>query len=191
MRECALPAVALFDVFPFCILGLSLHPMPHTLFDRPYLGIAAVLLAVSGSVACSRAPVEQIDPVASGTNRPLSSYNQLIQSSAANLSVSANESFNLPVRIENPGTDTWDSTGGAPVTVSYKWFLKNNMLPIEGERTVLPKPIGPKQSADVTVHVIAPGQPGKYELRVTLVQEGVAWFMTKSNTYLALPVTVR
>ena len=108
------------------------------------------------------------------------------------MSVSANERFDIPVRIENPGTDTWVSVGSAPVDVSYKWFfLDGKMLPIEGERTGLPKPIEPKSSANLRVHVVAPGQPGKYELRVTLVQEGVSWFMTKSNTYLALPVLVR
>ena len=121
----------------------------------------------------------------------LSSYNQLIQSPATNLSVSANEKFDVPVRIENPGTDTWISSGSAPVDISYKWFLDGKMLPIEGDRTVLPRPIGPKMSAELSVHVVAPSQPGKYELRITLVQEGVTWFMTKSNTYLAIPVAVR
>ena len=146
-----------------------------------------------GSAACSHPPVEQNEPVAIGTGmtQPLGSFNQIIQSSAANLSVSANEKFDVPVRIENPGTDTWVSAGNAPVNVSYKWFLDGKMLPIEGERTGLPKPIEPKTSANVTVHIVAPGLPGKYELRVTLVQEGVSWFMTKSNTYLSLPVSVR
>jgi hypothetical protein len=41
------------------------------------------------------------------------------------------------------------------------------------------------------VHIVAPSQPGKYELRITLVREGVTWFMTKSNTYLSVRVAVR
>jgi hypothetical protein len=160
--------------------------------NRPCIGMIAVLLVI-GSVACSHPPVEQNEPVSigAGITQPLASFDQIIQSSATNLSVSANERFDIPVRIENPGTDTWVSVGSAPVDVSYKWFLDGKMLPIEGERTGLPKPIEPKSSANLTVHVVAPGQPGKYELRVTLVQEGVSWFMTKSNTYLALPVLVR
>jgi hypothetical protein len=167
--------------------------MHHTLLNRQCIGTMAVLLAISGSVSCSRPPAEQNEPLAAigaGMNQPLTSFNQLIQSSVSNLSVSANEKFDLPLRIENPGADTWVSAGSVPVNVSYKWFLNGKMLPIEGERTALPKPLGPKASADLTAHVVAPAQPGKYELRVTLVQEGVTWFMTKSNTYLALPVAV-
>ena len=164
--------------------------MHHTLVDWPRIGITAMLLVVGGSAACSHPPVEQSEPAASAP-QAFSSYNQLIQSPTTNLSVSANEKFDVPVRIENPGTDTWVPSGSAPVTVSYKWFLNGKMLPIEGERTELPKPIGPKMFAELAVHVVAPGLPGKYELRITLVQEGITWFMTKSNTYLAIPVVVR
>ena len=166
--------------------------MRQTPVNRKCIGIAAVLFAVTASLSCSHPPVEQNEPaVVGGLNQPLSSLNQVIQSSAHDLSVAANEKFELPVRIENPGTETWVSAGSAPVNASYKWFLDGKMLPIEGERTPLPKPISPKTSQEMTVHVVAPGQAGKYELRVTLVQEGVTWFMTKSNTYLALPVSVR
>lgn len=126
-----------------------------------------------------------------GLSSPLSTFDQRIQSSVHDLAVAANEKFDLPVRIENPGIETWTSVGSAPVNVSYKWFQDKKILPIEGDRTPLPKPIDPKASADMILHIVAPNQAGKYELRVTLVQEGVAWFMTKSNNYLALSVSVR
>jgi hypothetical protein len=124
-------------------------------------------------------------------NEPFTAFQQVIRSSTNALTVRTNEDFTLPVQIENPGSDTWVSVGRMPVTISYKWFSGNTVMPIEGERTQLPAPIPAKGSADVKVKVIAPGQPGKYELRMSLVQEGVAWFMTKSNTYLSVPVTVQ
>ena len=65
------------------------------------------------------------------------------------------------------------------------------MLGIEGERTALTSPIGPQQAIDLDVRVVAPAQPGKYALRITLVQEAVTWFMIKSNTFLEIPVTVQ
>src|SRR5262249_25571767 len=40
------------------------------------------------------------------------------------------------------------------------------------------------------VRVVAPNEPGSLALRITLVQEAVAWFMMKSNTFLELPATV-
>jgi hypothetical protein len=166
--------------------------MRHTLIIQTCIGIAVLLFAGAGLISCSHPPVEQNEPaVVGGLTQPLSSFNQVIQSSVSNLSVAASEKFELPVRIENPGAETWLTTGTDPVNAYYKWFKDGKMLPIEGERTPLPKPISPKMSADMILHVVAPGQPGKYELRVTLVQEGVTWFMTKSNTYLALPVSVR
>ncbi len=76
------------------------------------------------------------------------------------------------------------------MTISYKWFQNGRMLPIEGERTLLPAALGPNQAADANVRVVAPAAAGAYALRLTLVQEAVAWFMLKSNTYLELPVTV-
>lgn len=147
-------------------------------------------MLLAGSSSCSRARVEQSDPITNEPSQSLSSYNQIIESDTKNLSVSTSQRFDIPVHIKNPGTDTWSSTGAAPVTISYKWFLNGEMLPIEGERTLLPEPIAPTGAADVTVHVVAPTETGKYELRVTLVHEGVTWFMTKSSNYLSLPISV-
>lgn len=164
--------------------------MDRTKAARQSIGIVAVLLGLSGSLSCSRSP-EQSEPIGIGVNEPLASFDQRIQSSATNLSVAANEKFELPVRIENPGTDTWISGGRFPITASYKWFMEGEMLPIEGERTALVQPIPPKTAADLTIQVTAPDRAGNYELRVTLVQEGVTWFMTKAPTHLALPVSVQ
>lgn len=81
--------------------------------------------------------------------------------------------------------------GRCPVNVSYKWLDgAAKLLPIEGERTPLPGPVPAGHAVNVDVRVIAPGQPGQFALRITLVQEGVAWFMMKSDTFLELPVTV-
>ena len=65
------------------------------------------------------------------------------------------------------------------------------MLPIEGVRTFLPSPVRPQQTANLNVRLVAPDETGNFAVRITLVQEGVAWFMTKSNTYLELPVAIR
>jgi hypothetical protein len=64
------------------------------------------------------------------------------------------------------------------------------MLPIEGERTILPAPVGPNQAIEAAARVVAPDQTGSFAVRITLVQEAVAWFMLKSNTFLELPATV-
>ena len=122
--------------------------------------------------------------------QPLTSFRQVLTSNTARLTLHPKEETRLPVRIQNPGAETWVSVGRFPVTISYKWYRNGQMLPIEGERTVLPSAIGPNQSAEANVRVVAPDQTGEFALRVTLVQEAVAWFMLKSNTFLELAVKV-
>jgi hypothetical protein len=126
-----------------------------------------------------------------GLDQPLTSFRQIITSPTASLEVRPGQEIRVPVKIRNPGAETWTAAGKYPVTVSYKWFDGAQMLPIEGERTVFPGAIGPGAATDLQVRVVAVDKPGRYALRITLVQEGVAWFMTSSNTYLELPVTVR
>jgi hypothetical protein len=126
-----------------------------------------------------------------GLQQPLSSFRQVLSSTTTSVALHPAQEVKIPVRIQNPGTETWASTGQYPVTISYKWFNGGQMLPIEGERTGLPAAVTPNQAVNADVRVVAPNQTGTFDLRITLVQEGVAWFMTKSNTFLQLPVTVK
>ena len=123
--------------------------------------------------------------------KPLSSFCQRLTTSIDRLVLEPRQQIKVPVRIENPGPETWPSTGRFPVNISYKWLDGGPMLlPIEGERTPLPAPIPAGHAINVDVRVIAPDQPGQFALRITAVQEGVAWFMTESDTFLELPATV-
>jgi len=125
-----------------------------------------------------------------GMQQPVTSFRQVLTSSKTDLKLHPGEDTKIPVRIQNPGTETWVSAGPYPVNVSYKWYKDGQMMRIEGERTALPSAIGPKQAIDAEVRVVAPLDPGEYALRITLVQEAVAWFMMNSHTFLALPVTI-
>ena len=144
-------------------------------------------------IACRQAGNSTTEPLPTpgGVDQPLTSFQQNLTSSTTKLDLHPGQDIKLPVRIENPGAEPWVSAGSFPVTVSYKWFKGAEMLPIEGERTMLPARLGPKQAASVDVRVVAPNQPGEFSLRVTLVQEGVAWFMGKSNQFLEVPTSVR
>jgi hypothetical protein len=77
-------------------------------------------------------------------------------------------------RIENLGPAFLVSAPPHPVHVSYRWVAGS--AAVEGERTRLPQSIAPSTRVDCFLGVRAPTAPGVYELRVTLVQEGVAWF---------------
>jgi hypothetical protein len=131
-----------------------------------------------------------VEPAAAGVQQPLTSFRQVLTSQTTSLTLHPKQETKVPLRIQNPGAETWASAGRFPVTISYKWYKDSQMLPIEGERTILPASVGPNQSVDAAVRVVAPDQAGTYALRLTLVQEAVAWFMLKSNTFLELPATV-
>ncbi len=62
-----------------------------------------------------------------------------------------------------------------PVHVSYHWHSASGEV-IEGIRTVLPRAVQPQGVLPVQVRLNAPTKPGAYELRLSLVQEAVAWF---------------
>jgi hypothetical protein len=123
-------------------------------------------------------------------NEPLRSFDQALTSSVRMLHLHPHEKASIPVTLRNPGGETWYSVGRFPILVSYKWFGSSGMLPIEGERTPLPGVVKPEGVVDVNVNVEAPPERGDFRLRITLVQEGVAWFMSMSNRFLEVPVFV-
>jgi hypothetical protein len=124
-------------------------------------------------------------------NSPLPSFSEDIQSSVKSLSLRPTQTTLVPITLRNPGPVTWAAIGKLPIDISYKWFDHGVMLPIEGERTRLPRPLKPGESVQVQVKVVAPEKTGDIALRVSLVQEGVAWFMSAGARPLELPVTVR
>jgi hypothetical protein len=121
-------------------------------------------------------------------NKPLSSFVQEITSSTTVLHMQPNHRIQLPVAIRNIGQETWASKGTLPVKVSYKWFDDGVQLPIEGERTVFPRPIAAGEALPLEVAVLAPPHGDHLVLKVTLVQEQVAWFTDAGGTPLEIPV---
>ena len=123
-------------------------------------------------------------------NSPLPSFSEDIQSSVKSLSLRHAETTMVPVTLRNTGPVTWPTLGKLPVNMSYRWFDHGTMLPIEGERTRLPIPLTPGDSVHMQMTVLAPERTGDLVLRISLVQEGVAWFMLAGASPLELPVSV-
>ena len=96
----------------------------------------------------------------------------------------------VPCRIENLAPAFLVSAPPHPVHISYRWVTGSSAE--EGERTRLPRSIAPSTSADCYLGLRTPATPGVYELRVTLVQEGVAWFddLDPSNAWGTTVVVV-
>jgi hypothetical protein len=91
----------------------------------------------------------------------------------------AGELVELSVRLTNRSTSFFTTALPAPVYVSYKWSdLETGRYLDERRafRSKLPRTIFPAESVDMTVLIVAPERVGKALLKITLIQEGVAWF---------------
>jgi len=123
-------------------------------------------------------------------DRRLSRYRSSMSSPVEMIRAAISESLRIPVRIGNAGKEPWSSFGTFPVTLSYKWFKDGRMLPIEGERTLLPEALLPGATTSLSARVVAPPEPGSYTLRFSLVQEGVIWFMSAGDRTLDVPANI-
>jgi hypothetical protein len=85
----------------------------------------------------------------------------------------------VDMSIKNQGGVMLYATKPNPLFASYKWFDRVNRTPIqatEGIRTPLVRGIPPGKTERVELRVMPPPLAGEYLLRLTLVQENVAWF---------------
>ena len=85
----------------------------------------------------------------------------------------------LDCTIENIGSAFFCSLPPHPVHLSYRWIDVATGAPIwslEGLRTMLPRSLPPRLPITCQMAIKAPPTVGTYCLRLTLVQEQVAWF---------------
>lgn len=135
-------------------------------------------------------PASELRATALGStvDSPLRAFSERITSPVANLKARSGEVITLPVRIMNPTEEPWASSGKYPVTLSYKWFDSGRMLDMEGQRTVLPGIVRPGQEVSLGVEIRIPKEGTDLTLKLSLVQEGVAWFLSRGGSSLDIPV---
>jgi len=77
------------------------------------------------------------------------------------------------------------------INLTYHWLDGDQRMAIhDGERTMLPRPIGPGDFATVDIRIKAPPRPGKYFLVIDLVNEGKYWFEQKGSKVVSYPIAV-
>jgi hypothetical protein len=162
------------------------------MFTR-YLTIILLLVLL---VSCgSRSPElqsqgpEQLQQ--SAMDKPLARFAQELTTTQKKLALKSGQTTQVSITIRNTTDTVLASNGRYPITLSYKWFDDGTMLPIEGDRTVLPRPLPPDAQEAVLAKVTAPQSGSNLILRFSLVQEGVAWFFSKNATTLDIPVTLQ
>ncbi|TDN67237.1 sulfotransferase family 2 domain-containing protein [Paraburkholderia sp. BL10I2N1] len=86
--------------------------------------------------------------------------------------------FQVAAAVTNNSGRTIASRNLNPVNISYHWIEKStgSVAIFDGERTVMSKRLPVGERTGVSVSVESPARAGQYVLRMTIVQEGVAWF---------------
>jgi hypothetical protein len=83
------------------------------------------------------------------------------------------------VRVELENGSSWEigSFPPFPVQLSYRWLADdgNEIAGREALRTALKPALRPHEKASYAMTIAPPDKPGRYRLRVTLVQEFVKW----------------
>jgi SAM-dependent methyltransferase len=97
-----------------------------------------------------------------------------------------------PIRVKNLGWKVWSSRSAErPDLASYHWLDRRGGVAVwDGDRTPLPRDVGPGEVCDVLLRVKAPDQPGRYYLAVDLVREGEGWFSDAGIPWLRLPFRI-
>lgn len=93
------------------------------------------------------------------------------------IEMACRRSVHVQVDVENRSAQKLGSFPPYPLQFSYRWLndRTGEVVVDEGARTMMQPPLAPGQQAIYSVGVAAPDEPGRYRLRLTLVQEWLRW----------------
>jgi hypothetical protein len=102
--------------------------------------------------------------------------------------------FQATVRARNAGDTLWlagKALRRGDVTLGVKILDETGTVCDEfhGE-PALPRTVGPNESCTVTIERACPAAPGRYTLKIDLVDQHICWFEERGSTALYLPIVV-
>lgn len=134
------------------------------------------------------------------TENKITDFSQQITSTVTSLNLIPYRPVFIPLTIKNTGKQIW--MGLEPrtvpkeynqihvVTVAYHWLNLTTHKSEEGGRTYFYQNVMPGQTIQLQARMVAPGLPGKYQLKVSLLQEGIAWFDRSGGQGLVIPANI-
>ena len=95
------------------------------------------------------------------------------------------------VELENAGAATWRSVGEEGLQLSHHWLdPRGNAIVWDGPRTPFPRPVATGEQVSLEVALVAPRPPGRYVLRLDLVEEHRFWLSEVGVATLDVEVVV-
>jgi len=94
------------------------------------------------------------------------------------LTMQASSDLSLPYNLSNDASLLLDSEFPYTTHLGYRWLdpTGREVEPDNRQRSPLPRALAAGESATGSMRIVAPATPGRYSLRASVIQEGVAWF---------------
>jgi len=103
-----------------------------------------------------------------------------------------NEVVGIQIEVTNSGSELWLAHGQRPVRACYRWLEASGRIFVyDGERSSLPRGIGPGDTVRLLAMIKAPEITGSFVLRITLVQENGIWFDEVGGSCIDVSVVVQ
>ncbi len=93
----------------------------------------------------------------------------------------AGSEFAVEVQLRNAGPKIWPRWGMTRVALSYHWRRDGEITVFDGVRTQLPRDVKAGEVVETDMRVLAPDEPGSYELLFDPVRESVSWFSQRND----------
>jgi len=146
-----------------------------------------LMIAVGGLFSCG----ENKDAGRAQESTAAAVFGQDIQLEGQVPRLAVSQSVKVPVSVRNTSNFSWNPSGDHPVRLAYHWFDKDGREIVhDGERTFLAVDLPAGSTAKLSATVTAPPTAGDYTLRLTFVEEGVAWFDDQGAKPVEIPVKV-
>lgn len=109
--------------------------------------------------------------------------------------VSAGSYFDLDVKVTNPTETVWLAHGvrerGCVRVGAHLMTAEGLMLTLDYGRADLPADLIEKRSTSATLRLRAPAAPGRYVIRLDMVNERICWFEDRGSEIIDVALTVR
>jgi SAM-dependent methyltransferase len=100
----------------------------------------------------------------------------------------------LRATVRNVGSETWRATstsGFGQVQLGIQLLDEaGRLVNRDFGRAALPQDVAPREACQVHATVTAPAEPGRYQLKLDLVVEGVTWFEPQGSAARTMPFAV-
>jgi SAM-dependent methyltransferase len=164
--------------FPHVLLWFANHGLEDPFenlrrrFSKAEMRMAGDLFALA-----SHSPIDLKALLKKMTMLPLTMpLNLSLEALEIPASVGAGDRFRAHVRLTNNSSAELKSRNPNPVHLSYHWYSEHrHLVAFDGMRTPIPL-TPPGCVRDISMHIIAPPECGRFMLRATIVQELVCWF---------------